>query len=159
MTFVPGDRVHLAGVGTGTIREERGGGRFAIAIKGRIVIAAAADLESADPSSKREKRRAARDGGQAPHPAEPERTRSHMAAPGRGPALDLHGKTVADALAAVEAFVNDMLLAGHAEIRVIHGRSGGRVKAAVHQHLRQLSVVASFRLDPHNAGVTIVAFA
>ena len=53
MTFLPGARVHLAGLGTGTIREVRSGKRYAVEIKGRLVIAAAGDLELADPPSRR----------------------------------------------------------------------------------------------------------
>jgi len=58
----------------------------------------------------------------------------------------------------LEVFINDVLLDGSFEARVIHGRSGGRVKAVVHQYLRKLPAVAAFRVDPHNPGVTIVTF-
>jgi DNA-nicking Smr family endonuclease len=174
MTFTPGDRVHLAGLGTGTIRAARGGGRYAIDIKGRVIIAAAGDLEPADSPSRPAKPRAiapsapsapgapGAPGRTRPHQAAPGRTRPHQAAPGRTQApaeLDLHGKTVDEALAAVEVWVNDALLAGHGDARVIHGRSGGRLKSAVHQYLRGLRAVASFRVDPQNPGVTIVTFA
>ena len=151
MSFVPGDRVHRAGIGTGIIREARGAGRFAVEIKGRIVIAAAGDLELADPPGKPRKHRA------------PSRTQPHQVAPGApgapGPLIDLHGKSVDEAVAAVEVWVNETLLAGHGEARVMHGRGGGRLKRAVHQYLRGLHTVASFRLDPQNPGVTIVTFA
>jgi DNA mismatch repair protein MutS2 len=70
--------------------------------------------------------------------------------------LDLHGMTVGEAAAALDGFLNDALLASHAEVRVIHGRSGGRLKAAVHARLKQLPVVRATRLDPANPGVTIV---
>jgi dsDNA-specific endonuclease/ATPase MutS2 len=162
MTFAPGDRVHLAGIGTGIVREVRGGRRFAVEIKGRIVIAALADLERADPP------RRVPDAPSAPSaPSAPGRTQPHLAAPGAPssapgrtqPSLDLHCMTVEQALAAVEVWVNDELLAGHGEARVIHGRGGGRLKSAVHQYLRGLSAVASFRIDPQNPGVTIVTFA
>lgn len=63
--------------------------------------------------------------------------------------------TVDEAVAALDAVVNDAVLAGHAEVRVIHGRSGGRLRAAVHARLKQLSVVRAFRIDPANEGVTI----
>lgn len=149
MTFAPGERVHLAGIGTGTIREARSGGRYLVDIKGRAVIAAAADLEPADPPPRLR-----------PHLAAPHGTQPHLVAPGRTqPSLDLHGRTVDEALADVERFVNDALLDGHGEVRVIHGRGGGRVKAAVHHYFRQLPAVASYRLDPANPGVTIVTFA
>ena len=72
--------------------------------------------------------------------------------------IDLHGKTVGDALEALELFINDALLSGSEEVRVIHGRSGGRIKAAVQHYLRQLPAIATARLDPHNPGVTIVTF-
>ena len=179
MTFTPGDRVHLAGLGTGIIREARGGRRYAVEIKGRMVVAAAADLEPADPPTKPTSKRAnapvapaapaaprrtrahpaapaapAAPGHTRAHPAAPSRTQPHLATPD----IDLHGMTVDDAIAAVEMFVNDALLAGLAEARVMHGRGAGRLKAAVHQYLRGLGVVASFRIDPRNPGVTIIAF-
>ncbi len=72
--------------------------------------------------------------------------------------IDLHGKTVDEALEALELFINHALLEGSREVRVIHGRSGGRIKAAVHGYLRQLPAVEGARLDPHNQGVTIVRF-
>jgi DNA-nicking Smr family endonuclease len=196
MTFAPGDRVHLAGLGTGTIRESRGAGRYAIDIKGRIIIAAAGDLEPADsppkrsPAAGRHHRPHAQisepsrtrphpaapaapgapgrtqphrtaPGRTEPHPVAPGRTQPHPVAPGRTQPLaviDLHGKTVDEALVAVEVWMNDVLLAGHGDARVIHGRSGGRLKSAVHQYLRGLQAVASFRIDPQNPGVTIVTF-
>ena len=173
MTFEPGDRVHLAGLGTGIIVEARGARRYAVDIKGRIVVAAAGDLELANATTQSAKKRAATPAAPAPaapvepvepvepiEPAAPGRTRSHPAAPARTqPSLDLHGKTVDEAIEAVEVWVNDVLLAGHGEARVIHGRGGGRLKAALHRYLRGLGVVASFRVDPRNPGVTIVTFA
>jgi dsDNA-specific endonuclease/ATPase MutS2 len=38
----------------------------------------------------------------------------------------------------------------------VHGRSGGRLRAALHRQLREVPAVRAFRLDPANAGVTIV---
>ena len=146
MTFSEGDRVHLAGLGTGIVREARSGGRYAIEIKGRVVVAAARDLELAGTDRKPRKATPVDDEGLAGRYVEGPRS------------LDLHGRTAAEVGDVLEAFVNDALLAGHHEVRVIHGRSGGRVKAAVHQCLRRLTVVASFLVDPHNAGVTIVKF-
>jgi DNA mismatch repair protein MutS2 len=64
--------------------------------------------------------------------------------------------TAADAVAALEAFVSDAILAGLTEVHVIHGQSGGRLKAAVHTRLRGLPAVRRFRLDARNPGVTVV---
>jgi DNA mismatch repair protein MutS2 len=148
VTFATGDRVHLAGVGSGIVRDVRSGGRYVVEIKGRSVVAAGDDLEAA--SSAR------------PRPVKPARVRtaSRQSAPrgGSSPSIDLHGKTVDEALEALEVFINDALLGGSDEVRVIHGRSGGRLKTAVHRYLRQLPVIAAARLDPHNPGVTIVTF-
>jgi dsDNA-specific endonuclease/ATPase MutS2 len=43
-------------------------------------------------------------------------------------------------------------------VRFIHGRSGGRIRSALHRHLRAFPSVRAFRLDPTNEGVTIVQF-
>jgi len=144
VNFVPGDRVHVATLGTGIVREVRNGGRYLIELKGRSVLVAGSQLE---PASKR--RQPKRPPAELNPPA-PE------AAPVAAPSLDLHGKTVVEALDALEAFLNDALLGGGADVRVIHGRSGGRIKTAVHGRLRQLPSVRAFRVDPRNPGVTIV---
>jgi DNA mismatch repair protein MutS2 len=70
--------------------------------------------------------------------------------------VDLHGLTVEEALSRLDEVLNDAILEGVAELRIIHGRSGGRIRGAVHMRLREISAVVSFRLDPKNAGVTIV---
>ena len=69
--------------------------------------------------------------------------------------IDLHGMTTDEAVSALDAFLNDAMLAGHGELRVIHGRSGGRLKSTVHAHLKKIAPVR-YRLDPRNPGVTIV---
>jgi DNA mismatch repair protein MutS2 len=147
MTFAPGDAVHVAALGKGVVREVRNGGRYLIDLKGRSVVATADQLTAVSGRKAR--------GTRADVPPEGDRasaaTRSYAST-----SLDLHGMMVEEAVGALDAFLNDALLAGHAEVQVIHGRSGGRLKAAVHARLKQLPVVRAFRLDPANAGVTIV---
>ena len=70
--------------------------------------------------------------------------------------LDLHGLTVDEALARAEQALNDALLANLPELRFIHGRSGGRIRAALHRRLREIGSVREVQIDPHNEGVTIV---
>ena len=70
--------------------------------------------------------------------------------------MDLHGLTTMEAIARAERAVNDALLADMAQVRFIHGRSGGRVRAALHRWLREVPTVREFRVDPANDGVTIV---
>ena len=149
-TFVAGDRVHVATLGTGIVREARNGGRYLIELKGRSMVVAGSQLERA-PEGRAAKHRAAK--------RQPTKTSGTDPAPGtstRSRSLDLHGKTVPEALDALDSFLNDALLDGADEVRVIHGRSGGKLKAAVHGRLAELPSVSAFRLDPANPGVTIV---
>jgi DNA mismatch repair protein MutS2 len=148
MTFAPGDEVHVAALGKGVVREVRNGGRYLVELKGRSIVVAEDQISAVSPRKERGART------YAPQKTEPDSspTRPHASI-----SLDLHGMTVEEAIAALDAFLNDALLAGHAEVRVIHGRSGGRLKAAVQSRLKQLPVVRASRIDPANAGVTIVA--
>ena len=150
--FAPGDRVHVAALGTGVVREVRNGGRLLIELKGRSILVAAADLKSAQPA-----RRGAPVARSPQHIArEKHIARGHVAREHVARVLDLHGMTTAEAIDALDAFLNDALLAGAGEMRIIHGRSGGKLKAAVHTRLRQLPSIRGFRMDPRNPGVTIV---
>src|SRR5262245_33083502 len=147
--FAVGDHVHIARIGTGVVREVRNGGRYLVEVKGRSMVVSGDHLESARSISPKRKAIPSRDSPD---------TASRRRAGGNPPSLDLHGKTVPESLDALDAFVNDAILDGHAEVAIVHGRSGGRVKAAVHERLRETSAVRSFRLDPRNPGVTIVTF-
>ena len=148
-TFVAGDRVHVATLGTGVVREVRNGGRYLIELKGRSMVVAGSQLQPAT------ERRAARQ-HQEKKPQRRSATDSAAVIPIPSRVLDLHGKTVLEALDALDSFLNDALLEGCDDVQVIHGRSGGKLKAAVHGRLRQLSSVRAFRLDPTNPGVTMV---
>jgi len=79
-------------------------------------------------------------------------------AAGAATSLDLHGLTVDEATEAVGVFLNDALLGGAAEVRIIHGRSGGRLKSSLHAQLKRIASIRSYAVDPRNAGVTIVKF-
>jgi DNA mismatch repair protein MutS2 len=148
MGFAPGDEVHVAALGKGVVREVRNGRRYVVDLKGRSIVAGETQLTAVSPRHRPDTPDA--HASQTNMPDSP--ARSHAST-----ALDLHGMTVEQAIAALDAFLNDALLAGHAEVRVIHGRSGGRLKAAVHARLKQLPAVRASRIDPANAGVTVVA--
>ena len=145
MPFIPGDLVHVAGLGKAIVREVRNGGRYLVELKSRRVIVAESDL-APDEGKKRKPQRQA-----VPAPAEPARVRSHAPA-----SIDLHGMTASEAVAAVDAFLSDAMLASLDEVRIVHGRSGGTLRAAVHARLKQVGSVRAFRLDPSNPGVTMV---
>jgi DNA mismatch repair protein MutS2 len=143
--FAPGDRVHVPRLGTGVVREVRNRGRYLVEIKGKTMVVEGARVERADPGSTESRNQS------TPHESDAiDRDASARTS------IDLHGKTVEQALEALETFMNDALLASLEEVRIIHGRSGRRIRDAVHQRLRALPPVRSFRLDPRNPGVTIV---
>jgi DNA mismatch repair protein MutS2 len=148
MAFTPGDEVHVGTFGRGVVREVRNGGRCLVEVKGRAMIVEGSALTSVAETKRRKTSPGAR-----PSAPIPERlARTHAPA-----SLDLHGMTVDEALGALDAFLNDAILAGHAEVQVIHGRSGGRLRAAVHRRLKQVSSVRAFRIDRANPGLTIIA--
>lgn len=150
-TFSPGDAVHVALFGKGIVREVRNGGRYLVEVKGTSMVVAASVL-TALPEGKRGKRAAVAPARQPDPPG-----RADASPSGAASSLDLHGRTVAEAEALVDAFLNEAMLAGHATVRIIHGISGGRVRAAVHGRLRACPTVRAFRVDSSNAGVTIVS--
>jgi DNA mismatch repair protein MutS2 len=156
-TFLAGDRVHVATLGTGVVREVRNGGRYLIELKGRSMVVAGSQLEPAQERRAAKQHQDAKQHQEKKPPSE-RRSATDSAAviPVPSRVLDLHGKTVLEALDALDSFLNDALLEGCDDVQVIHGRSGGKLKAAVHGRLRQLPSVRAFRVDPNNPGVTMV---
>ena len=150
--FQAGDAVHVALFGKGIVREARNGGRYLVEVKGASMVVAASALSALPEPRKGRRARALPAAG-----PEPETPAALASAPGAPSSLDLHGRTVAEAEALVDAFLNDAMLAGHAAVRIIHGISGGRVRAAAHGRLRACPTVRAFRVDPSNPGVTIVS--
>jgi DNA mismatch repair protein MutS2 len=145
VSFAVGDHVHVRSLGKGTVRELRKGGRCVVEIKGRSLVVHERELSPVDRDPPRGLALSA----------------DAAAVLTRGPVpstIDLHGKTTAEAVTALDEFISDAILAGLAEVRVIHGRSGGRLKATVHARLKALPSVRAFRLDPANPGATIVVF-
>jgi DNA mismatch repair protein MutS2 len=138
--FDPGAHVHVVHFGKGVVREARNGGRYLVEVKGSAMVVTESQLSAVDPPKR------ARSAPAASLPA-----LVHAAS-----SIDLHGRTVPEAEADLDQFINDALLAGLGEVRVIHGRSGGRLKAAVHARLRELPSVRGFFVDTRNEGVTIV---
>lgn len=75
--------------------------------------------------------------------------------------IDMHGLRVEEMIARLEAFLNEALLSGCVEARVIHGHGSGALRKALHQHLRRLGI-RTFRLGesgqtPGGDGVTIIS--
>ncbi len=75
--------------------------------------------------------------------------------------INLIGKTVDEAIPEMEKYLDDAYLAHLSQVTVIHGRGTGALRNAVHQRLRKMKNVKSFRLGTFGegeTGVTIVEF-
>jgi DNA mismatch repair protein MutS2 len=149
----PGDAVQTP-LGKGVVREVRNNGRLLVELKGRAVEIAAASVSALE-ASPQPKARTGKGRGSAAEERGTQTVPGALARSARGE-VDLHGLTVEEALARAEDALNEALLADSPELRLVHGRSGGRIRAALHRRLQQITSVRSFRLDPRNAGVTIV---
>jgi len=75
--------------------------------------------------------------------------------PGR---VDLHGLRVEEAIARVVAEIDHALRRDADRVEIVHGKGSGRLKEALHRHLASMPGIRTFRLDPHNPGVTWVLF-
>lgn len=77
------------------------------------------------------------------------------------PEVNLIGLTVDEAIPVLDKYLDDAYLAHLPQVRVVHGRGTGALKAGVHRHLKGLNYVKSFRLGEFgegDTGVTIVIF-
>lgn len=138
-------------LGKGVVCEVRKNGRLLVLIGERRLVVEAGSAKVVDrPGKTAGKRRPASTGETST--SAPDAGTPHRAAPD----LDLHGVVVAEALDRVLSAIDTAILAGHGRLRVIHGRSGGKLRAALHGALRRVPSVRAFRLDPANDGVTIV---
>ena len=75
--------------------------------------------------------------------------------------INLLGKTVDEALAELDKYLDDAYLSHLSSVRVVHGKGTGALRNGVHNYLRKVSYVSSFRLAEYgegDAGVTIVEF-
>lgn len=75
--------------------------------------------------------------------------------------LMLIGKTVDEAILALDKYLDDAYLAHLSTVRIVHGKGTGALRNAVHAHLRRIKYVDSFHLGEFgegDAGVTIVTF-
>lgn len=75
--------------------------------------------------------------------------------------INLLGKTVDEAISALDKYLDDAYIAHLSSVRVVHGKGTGALRSAVHNHLKRLKYVKEFRLGEYgegDAGVTIVKF-
>ena len=75
------------------------------------------------------------------------------------PEINLLGKTVDEAVAELDKYLDDATLAHLSSVRVVHGKGTGALRAGIHTYLKRQKHVKSFRLGAFgegDAGVTIV---
>jgi DNA mismatch repair protein MutS2 len=141
--------VRTLGNKRGVVIEVSRSGRYRVQVDGVMTSCRGVDLAAA-PSAKVKKRTGR---ARLEHPATT--AGADAAPPGR---VDLHGLRVEDAIARVLDEIDHALRRGADRLEVIHGKGSGRVKDALHRRLAELSVVAAFRIDPRNSGITWVYF-
>jgi DNA mismatch repair protein MutS2 len=79
--------------------------------------------------------------------------------PIRAPELKIVGLRVDEAMKELDTFIDRAVVQGVPQVRVLHGVGTGRLMQAVRERLSDTPYVRAFRVDEHNAGVTIVEFA
>jgi DNA mismatch repair protein MutS2 len=96
----------------------------------------------------------------------PARTTVHKPSPSRAVRLELNviGLRVDEAIPQVERFLDEAMLAGLDQVRIIHGFGTGQLRKGLHEYLEGSPAVDSFRLglpdkDPGGAGATYVQLA
>lgn len=75
--------------------------------------------------------------------------------------INLLGRTVDEAIAELDKYLDDAYLAHIPSVRVVHGKGTGALRKGIHNYLRRVKYVSSFQLAEFgegDAGVTIVTF-
>lgn len=74
------------------------------------------------------------------------------------PEINLLGKTVDEAIAELDKYLDDASLAHLTSVRIVHGKGTGALRTGIHNYLRRQKHIKSFRLGAFgegDAGVTI----
>lgn len=77
------------------------------------------------------------------------------------PEINLLGNTVDEAVARLEKYLDDAMIAGLSSVRVVHGKGTGALRKGIHEYLRRQKFIKSYKLAEFgegDAGVTIVTF-
>ncbi len=72
---------------------------------------------------------------------------------------DVRGMNLEEAIAAVDQYLDEAILAGMGEVNIIHGKGTGILRSGIQQHLKRHMHVGSYRLGVYGegeSGVTIV---
>ena len=75
--------------------------------------------------------------------------------------VDLRGMDSIEAISVLELYMDEAMRSNLSNVRIIHGKGTGTLRAAVHQSLKKNKYVKSFRLGLYGEGedgVTIAEF-
>ena len=75
--------------------------------------------------------------------------------------INLLGKTVDEAIAELDKYLDDAYLAHLSSVRIVHGKGTGALRNGIHNYLRRQKHVKNYHLAAFgegDAGVTIVEF-
>lgn len=73
--------------------------------------------------------------------------------------IDVRGMRAAEALERVEDFIDDAIMVGVTDLRILHGKGTGALKEEIRRYLRSLDIVSSAEdehVDQGGAGITVV---
>lgn len=69
--------------------------------------------------------------------------------------IDLHGKTIAEAIEIVESTLDRAVMQSTREIEIVHGLGTGKLKNAIHKYLSKHSDFVAFGPHVNNPGSTM----
>lgn len=75
------------------------------------------------------------------------------------PSIDVRGMRAVEALEIVEDFVDNAIMIGVSDLKILHGKGTGALKEEIRRYLKSISAVASFEeehVDRGGAGITLV---
>ena len=75
------------------------------------------------------------------------------------PTIDIRGERLEQALNIVISFIDDAIMVGVSEVRILHGKGNGILREEIRKYLKTIGGVASFRdehLEMGGSGITVV---
>lgn len=144
-----GDRVRLIG---------QDGSGLVISVKGKNAVVQLGEIKTVVNTAKLEKV-----GGQEKR-TEAKRVHStgiklHEKQSQFNPTLDVRGKRVDEVVSIVDQFIDNAILLGHGEVRILHGKGEGVLRKIIRERLRAYKQIASFA-DEHvergGDGITVI---
>jgi DNA mismatch repair protein MutS2 len=155
-TLGPGDRVAILGQdGHGEVVSVKGK-TAEVLFGGMKTLVKVAQLEKLSRTEVREREATARKAAVANSSGQSLDLTGRMA--GFNPTLDLRGERAEDALTKLMSYVDDAVMFGVPEMKILHGRGNGVLRQVVRDYLRQTRAVASVgdeHADRGGDGVTL----